>query len=158
MMARMRTGFSGVDQAGEWRRPRGFAHPELLGLGVETLPAVGSALAKRLRALGLATVGDVLQHRPRRYERAADEIPISRLFGDDEVAIAGAVAAVRLRRQGRRTVLTAMIADASGSISATWFNQPWLPDKPKPGTPVRLPGRPGRYGFAARSDGLARPP
>ena len=150
-MTRMHTGFSGVDQRGEWRRPRGFAHPELLSLGVETLPMVGPALAKRLRALGLETVGDVMLHRPRRYERAADEIPIAELFGDGEVVIAGAVRDVRVRRRGRRTVLTATIADAGGSISASWFNQPWLADKLAPGTPVRLRGRLGRYGFDVKS-------
>ena len=151
MMTRTRTGFSGVDPPGTWRRPRGFAHPERLELGVETLTGVGSALAKRLRALGLETVGDVLLHRPRRYEQAADEVPISQLFGEGEVAIAGVVTAVRLRRSGRRTVLTATVADAGGSISATWFNQPWLADKLTSGTHVRLRGRLGRYGFDVKS-------
>src|SRR5499433_1870633 len=111
-------------------RPRGWAHPERLALGVETLPGVGATLAKRLRALGLETVGDVLLHRPRRYEQAADEVPISDLFGDEEVVIAGVVRDVRVRRtSGRRTIVTARIADAGGSISASWFNQPWLADR-----------------------------
>jgi len=115
-------------------------------------PAVGPALAKRLRALGLETVGDVLLRRPRRYEQAADEVAISQLWGDEEVAIAGVVQDVRLRRPARRrTILTARIADASGSISASWFNQPWLADKLLPGTPVRLRGRLGRYGFDVKS-------
>ena len=47
--------------------------------------------------------------------------------------------------------MTAQIADASGSISATWFNQPWIADRLKPGTPVRLRGRLGRYGFDVKS-------
>src|SRR5206468_12987647 len=85
-------------------------------------------------------------------ERAADEVPISQLFGAEEVAIAGVMPDVRIRRPARRrTILTATIADAAGSISASWFNQPWLADKLKPGTPVRLRGRLGRYGFDVRS-------
>ncbi len=107
-MTRMRTGFSGVDQPAEWRPPRGFAHPGLLSLGVETLPAVGPTLAKRLRALGLESVGDVLLRRPRRYESAADEVSISQLWGDGEVVISGIVADVRVRKPSRRrTILTA---------------------------------------------------
>jgi ATP-dependent DNA helicase RecG len=151
MMTRMHTGFSGADHPGQWRRPRGFARPELLALGVDTLPTVSTPFAKRLRALGLETVGDVLLHRPRRYERAADEVPISQLSGSEEVAIAGIVRSIRVRRRGRRSVLTATIADAGGSISATWFNQPWLADKLTPGTPVRLRGRLGPYGFDVKS-------
>jgi ATP-dependent DNA helicase RecG len=141
-----------VDQLGDRPRPRGWARPELLGLGVETLPGVGAALAKKLRALGLETVGDVLLRRPRRYEQAADEVPISQLWGGEEVVIAGVVTSVRLRKPARRrTILTAQVADAGGSISATWFNQPWLADKLRPGTAVRLRGRLGRYGFDVKS-------
>src|SRR5215471_2504023 len=84
-MTRPRTalpGFGPVDAGGGRPRPRGWAHPERLALGVETLPGVGATLARRLRALGLETVGDVLLHRPRRYEQAADEVPISDLFGE----------------------------------------------------------------------------
>src|SRR4051812_31997425 len=107
-MTRMRTGFSGVDRLEEWRRPRGWARPERLVLGVDTLPGVGPAFAKRLHALELQTVGDVLLRRPRRYEQAADEVPISQLWGDDEVVIAGVVRDVRVRKPARRrTILTA---------------------------------------------------
>ena len=71
-------------------------------------PGVGAALAKRLRALGLETVRDLLLHRPRRYESAVDEVAISQLWGDDEVAIAGEVVDVRTRRLGgRRSIVTA---------------------------------------------------
>ncbi len=153
-MTRPRTGFTAAGSQADRPRPRGWARPERLALPVETLPAVGAALAKRLRALGLATVGDVLLHRPRRYEQPADEVPISQLFGDEEVVIAGVVRDVRVRRpsgRGRRTILTARVADAGGSISATWFNQPWLAEKLQPGTHVRLRGRLGRYGFDVRS-------
>jgi ATP-dependent DNA helicase RecG len=148
----MRTGFSGLDQPRDWRRPRGWGRPERLDLPVVTLPAVGPALAKRLRGLGLETVGDVLLRRPRRYEQAADEVPISQLWGDEEVVIAGVVQEVRLRKPSRRrTILTARIADAGGSISATWFNQPWLAEKLRAGTHVRLRGRLSRYGFDVKS-------
>ena len=43
-----------------------------------TLPGVGQALARRLARLGLRTVGDLLLHRPRRYEEAAPERAIAR--------------------------------------------------------------------------------
>ena len=101
-MTRMRTGFSGVDQPGRLAATARLRASRAARLPLETLPAVGPALAKKLRALGLETVGDLLLHRPRRYEQAADEVPISQLWGDEEVAIAGVVASVRLRRRRRR--------------------------------------------------------
>ena len=115
----MHAGFAGVVQ-NEWPRPRGFEAAERLdALGVTTLPGVGATLAKRLRALGIVTVRDLLLHRPRRYERAVDEIAISQLWGDDEVAIAGEVVDVRTRRiGGRRTIVTARVKDDSAARSA----------------------------------------
>ena len=133
-------------------RPRGWARPERLALPVDTLAGVGSAAAKKLARLGLATVGDLLFRRPRRYETAADEIAISQLWGDGEVAIAGVVESAHLRRpRPRLTILTARVRDASGSISANWFNQPWLADKLQPGTAIRLRGRLSRHGFEVKS-------
>ncbi len=148
----MHPGFAGVVQD-EWRRPRGWAAPEVVGaLGITTLPGVGAALAKRLRALGIETVRDLLLHRPRRYEQAVDEIAISQLWGDDEVAIAGEVIDVRTRRLGgRRSIVTARVRDATGAIGASWFNQPWLAEKLTPGTHLRLRGKLGRYGFDVKS-------
>ncbi len=148
----MHPGFAGVVQ-NEWPRPRGFQLPEQLdGLPITTLPGVGVTLAKHLRALGIVSVRDLLLHRPRRYERAVDEIAISQLWGDDEVAIAGEVVDVRTRRLGgRRTIVTARVKDESGTIGASWFNQPWLADKLTPGTHLRLRGRLGRYGFDVKS-------
>src|SRR5580765_2341224 len=151
-MTRAHAGFTGVVQH-EWLRPRGWVAPQhVAALGIDTLPGVGAALAKRLRALGIETVLDLLQHRPRRYELAVDEIAISQLWGDEEVAISGVVQDVRTRRLGgRRTIVTARIKDASGVIGASWFNQPWLVDKLTPGTHLRLRGKLGRYGFDVKS-------
>jgi ATP-dependent DNA helicase RecG len=151
-MTRMHAGFTGV-VPDEWPMPRGWTPPEhLASLGVETLPGVGAALAKRLRALGIESVRDLLLHRPRRYEQAVDEIAISQLWGDEEVAIAGEVVDVRTRRLGgRRTIVTARVRDESGTIGASWFNQPWLAEKLTPGTHLRLRGKLGRYGFDVKS-------
>src|SRR6476646_10886638 len=148
----MHPGFAGVVQ-NEWPRPRGFHAPEQLdALPITTLPGVGVTLARHLRALGIVTVRDLLLHRPRRYERAVDEIAISQLWGDDEVAIAGEVVDVRSRRiGGRRSIVTARVKDDTGTIGASWFNQPWLADKLTPGTQLRLRGRLGRYGFDVKS-------
>jgi ATP-dependent DNA helicase RecG len=151
-MTRNSTGLSGVVPDSGWPRPAGWARPERLGLGLDSLPGVGTALARRLRALGLERVDDLLLRRPRRYESAADEVAIAELWGGEEVAVAGVVEDVRVRRPRRGlTIVSARVHDATGSITATWFNQPWLVDRLRPGTPVRLRGRLGRHGFDVKT-------
>jgi ATP-dependent DNA helicase RecG len=155
--ARAHTGFAGLVQAPDgdaWPRPRAWARPERLAAGVDSLPGVGMTLAKRLRAFGIETVDDLLQHAPRRYEDAAEEVPIARLgLTEGEVAIAGRVVSSRSRPlRGRRSLVSAVVRDGSGgAISATWFNQPWLAEKLTPGTEVRLRGKLGRHGFDVKS-------
>jgi ATP-dependent DNA helicase RecG len=153
-MTRMHTGFPGVVQH-EWPRPRGWTPPQYLdALDVQSLPGVGPTLAKRLRGFGIRTVRDLLLHAPRRHESAVDQLAISKLgAAEGEVAIEGRVVAARARKlRGRRTLVTAVVTDDSGgSVSASFFNQPWLADRLTPGTHVRLRGRLGRYGFDVKS-------
>jgi ATP-dependent DNA helicase RecG len=121
--------------------------PGSLELPVDSLPGVGPALRRKLARLGIATVGDVLAHRPHRYESAAEERTIAELFGDDEAVLDVVVRRASGRRRGRLHILTAHVADATGEIRATWFNQPWLEAKLVPGTRLRVRGRQNRYGF-----------
>ena len=144
---RTQPGFAGVDPPADLPRPRGFAPPLLLEAPLGALPGVGPSLQRKLARLGLATVGDLLAHRPHRYEQAAPERPIRDLFGEDEVAIAGTILRISSRRaRGRLTIQTARVRDESGEIDAVWFNQPWLVEKLPAGTRVRLRGQLGRRG------------
>ncbi len=140
-----------MDPPSDWPRPKGAPNPEALERPVDVLAGVGPAVQKRLAKLGLRTLGDLLRYRPRRYESPAPERRIADLFGDEDVAIAGEILSVSERRRGRLKILTARVADGSGTISATWFNQPWLARQLQPGKHVRLRGRPGKYGFDVRS-------
>jgi ATP-dependent DNA helicase RecG len=119
---------------------------------LDTLAGVGPALRGRLAKLGLRTIRDLLEHRPRDYQQAVGETPISDLFGEEEAVIAGEVRRVSVRPTRRRlTVLKAAVRDSSGEISAVWFNQPWVADKLQPGTRLRLRGQLRRNEFHVRS-------
>ena len=47
-------------------------------------------------------IGDLLRHRPFRYEQPVDEVRKADQHGDEEVAVAGEVLRVSSRRRGRR--------------------------------------------------------
>jgi ATP-dependent DNA helicase RecG len=143
-------GFAGA-AAGEWPRLRTFPRAEDLERPVDVLSGVGPTVKKRLERLGLETLGDLLAHRPFRYEEPVPEVRMADLQAEMDVAISGEVLSTSTRRRGRLQMLTARISDGTATVSATWFNQPWLENQLQPGTAVRLRGRQGRYGFDVRS-------
>ncbi|HXG75308.1 MAG TPA: ATP-dependent DNA helicase RecG [Gaiellaceae bacterium] len=146
--ARLPAGFAGLDPPASWPRPAGAPRPERLEAPLETLSGVGPALARRLRRIGLERVGDLLWQRPRRYEEPVPTKRVCDLFGDEEAALDVEVRSVSSRRRGRLSILTARVADETGEIRATWFNQPWLEARLAPGVRVRLRGKANRFGFA----------
>ena len=95
---------------------------------VTVLPGVGATAEKRLAALGIATVGDLLHHRPRRYIDHSSVVPIAEAEPGREVTVIGDVVEIRARpaRSGRVRVIEAAIADDTGQILAVWFNQVYL--------------------------------
>ena len=154
---RLPAGFAGLDQA--FVRTRGGARPERLAVGVDTLQGVGPALRGKLARLGLRTVLDLIEYRPRDYQRPLGETPIAHLFSEQEAAIGGVVRSASARRaRGRMTIFKAVVEDASGTVTAVWFNQPWLEGKLVAGTQVRLRGTLRRREFHVKSydvDGAA---
>ena len=149
---RRQTGFASLDQPRAWPATRGRPRPERLRAELDTLHGVGVTVKRKLAKLGLETIGDLLEHRPRRYEAAADEVAIAALHGSDEVVIVGEVINIAKRPlRGRRTLVTARIDDGTATVGAAWFNQPWIADQLKVGMRVRLRGKPGRQGFDVKS-------
>ncbi len=144
-------GFAGTDVPDAWPAPRSAPRRDRLAASVESLQGIGPTIARRLARLGLRTVDDVLWQRPRRYEEPVPTRRICDLFGDDEAAVEVVVRSASSRRRGRLTILTARVADETGEMKATWFNQPWLEAKLVPGTRLRIRGRTNRHGFAVSS-------
>ncbi len=144
-------GFAGSEVSERWPRSRSAPRADRLPASIESLHGVGPTIARRLAKLGLATVDDALWQRPRRYEEPAPTKRICDLFGDEEAIIEVVVRSASSRRRGRLKILTARVADETGEIKATWFNQPWLESKLVPGTALRIRGRANRHGFAVSS-------
>ena len=110
---------------------------------VETLPGVGPSSA-RSGSRGSACARSAICWPTGRAATSgrSTERRSRDLFGDEEAVIEGVVRATSSRRgRGRLKILTARIADGTGEIRATWFNQPWLEEQLTPGTRVRLRGK-----------------
>ena len=148
---RLSAAFAGLDPPEVWPRPSSSPRADRLDSSVEALQGVGPALVQRLARVGVERVGDLLWQRPRRYEEPVPSRKICDLFGDEEAVIEATVRSTTTRRRGRLHILTARVADDTGEIKATWFNQSWLEKRLVPGAPVRLRGRANRYGFAVSS-------
>ena len=119
--------------------------PERSGTGldapVSTLPGVSTAYTTRLRRLGIETVGDLLYHFPHRYDDYSSLKPIERLEYGDETTIVGTIWETRSRKsRGGREIITSVVADATGTIVAVWFNQPYLVRQLRAGRRIVLSG------------------
>ncbi len=105
-------------------------------------------LAAGMRALGLQTVGDLLEYLPRDSREART---VAALKEGEQATVAVQVRAITtrpVRRRGMRPLVEASVFDATGSMRATFFNQPWLLERYPPGTRLLLHGkRAARGGF-----------
>jgi ATP-dependent DNA helicase RecG len=138
--------------------PRGFASSDRLGIAeMLTAPvrwpspgALSTPLDPELdgpkaktgaRALGLETVGDLLEHLPRDRR---DARLIADLVDGETASIVVAVKSISsrpVRRKGMRPIVVATVFDVSGSLRVTFFNQPWLAQRYPPGTRLVLHGK-----------------
>jgi len=132
---------------GAARAPAASPTPGLgLYASVTTIRGIGPAQAKRLEALGVETIGDMLLLLPRRYDDYSRLKPINRLSLGEEVTIIGTIWETHARRGKNGQMITrTIVSDGSGTLEATWFNQPWLAEKLEAGTQLVLSGKITQY-------------
>jgi ATP-dependent DNA helicase RecG len=122
-----------------WPRPSRLAQP---------LKLPSRRMASAMQALGVETVGDLLEQLPSDSRLVRT---VATLRAEEQATVAVRVQSITsrpVRRRGMRPLVLATVADASGSMRATFFNQPWLLGRYRPGTPLMLHGKAdGRGGF-----------
>jgi ATP-dependent DNA helicase RecG len=106
-------------------------------------------LAEAAEELGLRSLGDVLLHVPHSYRDRTELREIAELQIGEEGTVLAEVRSARLRPTRRRnlTILEATVADRSGPVKATWFNQAWLADKLVPGARLLIHGKLDKKGL-----------
>jgi ATP-dependent DNA helicase RecG len=129
--------------------PVHYPRPSRLLVALE-LP--GAKAAAAAHALGLDTVGHLLEHLPRDQREAR---PVAGLAPGDSATVVVEVRSISsrsVRRRGMRPIVEAVVQDGTGSVKATFFNQPWLAKAYGPGTRLVLHGRcQGRQRFAVQA-------
>jgi len=123
------------------------APPVELSAPLTEIQGIGPKSAKTLAKLGLQTLGDLLWHLPRRYDDYTQLETINRLWYGQEVTVIGTIEAIQVRevRNGRMKLTEATVSDGTGSLKVTWFNQPWIARRLKPGRAVVLSGKVDQY-------------
>jgi ATP-dependent DNA helicase RecG len=96
---------------------------------------------KAAAGMGLVTVGDLLEHLPRDRRDARS---VAQLVAGETATVVVEVRSIAsrpVRRRGMRPLVEATVADGTGAMKATFFNQPWLVAKYPTGTRLVLHGK-----------------
>jgi ATP-dependent DNA helicase RecG len=104
-------------------------------------------MAEALEVLGLRTVGELLEHLPRASREART---VRDLMVGEAATVAVQVRAIGarpVRRRHMKPLVEAIVFDATGSMRAMFFNQPWLVQRYSPGTRLVLHGKTAARGF-----------
>ena len=116
-------------------------NPLLTPLG--ELPGVGVERAGQMQRLELRTVGDLLLHRPRRYEDRRHFQRIAALELNLPALVCGSIIACGLNTfRGGRSVVELIIDDGSGRLHCRWWNLPFMEKYFKIGEEVVVFGKP----------------
>src|SRR3712207_1389682 len=114
--------------------------PSALARPVEDLEGVGPARAKALKALGLHTLGDLLEYFPRDYQFESPELTIRQLVAEQVQTVRGTVVACDYVARGRPR-FEATLDDGTGKLALVFFHSAYLRRQIHPGIQIRVQGR-----------------
>ena len=110
---------------------------------VTVLRGVQDATARLLKRLGVYTVRDALLFFPFRYDDFSDMKSIAELEPEANQTIVATIWEVEARKtRTGRPLVTAVLADDTGTISVSWFNQEYLLKSLHQGDPIVISGKP----------------
>lgn len=111
----------------------------LFDVPIDRVKGVGPSTAKKLSEAGIASVGQLLLHAPRRYLDRSQLFDLSSVPLGEEVTVGGVVQRVSRRHLSRKRVMVdALIGDGTSTLRAVWFN-PYL--KIQEGEEIALSGK-----------------
>jgi len=111
---------------------------------ISSLPLIGPKYASKLQKLEIHTVRDLLHHYPARYLDRSSFTPISSLdqFLDQPATIVAQIIDFKnIFTKTGKNLQKAIVADASGQLEITWFNQRFLAQSLVPGLTFSFSGK-----------------
>ncbi len=113
---------------------------------VSELHGVSDTYARRLARLGVTTIRDLLYLFPHRHDDYRSLKTIDQLEYGEQVTIIATVRETQERTSRRgQSIVTSTVADGTGTVQITWFNQPFLVKRLKPGKQIVISGKVDQY-------------
>jgi ATP-dependent DNA helicase RecG len=120
---------------------------EALSTPVQFVPGVRPQKVALLAKLELFTAGDLVFFFPRDYQDLSDQRAIADLEEDLLQTVRGVVTEVDAKSTGfGRSRVGVLLHDGHEYLRATWFNQPFMREKFRPGQHVLMSAKPRRSG------------
>src|ERR1700692_4657021 len=108
---------------------------------VQYVKGIGPKLAEILATKSIATVGDLLNYLPFRYEDRLNPRGIAELRAGEMATVIGEVRNSGLFRTRRMPIFQLTVGQGRSRLKCLWFNATYLQDKFKPGQLIALYGK-----------------
>lgn len=109
---------------------------------IQFLKGVGPANAAKLAKLGIFTVGQLIEHYPRRYEDRSQCKLIAELTDGLYESFRAVVTNIsEVKAHTRMKIIKITVRDSSGLAHLTWFNQSYIKNRYQPGMELILYGK-----------------
>ncbi|MFQ5415256.1 MAG: ATP-dependent DNA helicase RecG [Phycisphaerae bacterium] len=108
---------------------------------VQYVRGVGPVRAQAFAALGITTIGALIEHFPFRHALRPKSIPIGDLEEGATATVVGSLRNVRNHGRYARCSVSAQVVDGTGTCRVQWFHSPFLVDTLHAGQTVRLTGK-----------------
>jgi ATP-dependent DNA helicase RecG len=119
--------------------------PSSLSTPISELGFISRANAGKLAKLNVHTLKDLLWLFPRRHIDYSQPTRIGHLELGLETTVLGHVVRTESLNIGRTGAARVLVSDGTGLLSVTFFGQPYLVDRLRPGTDIALSGKVGEF-------------
>ena len=120
-------------------------HSMIKDPAVTTLKGVGAVVSRHLSRLGIATIGDLLEHFPRRYEDRSQLRLIREIAAGQVATFSAVVERGEVQRVRGKSLARVWVADETGRAVLVWFNQPYRAKTWKSGARLVICGKAAKF-------------